>query len=332
VAEVSALEQLNGMSKSEEFLKAAGNAAIRPVKAAGEMLASPVETVKGAPAAVGRFFERVELGAKKVAEAASSPGKTSEEKAADVSKRVGGISADVLGYEQERRELAKRLGVDPYTTNPLLASKLNEVAWVTFSGRLGLNTLTAVVMPYSIVMTGTTAARNLVWDTPPADLINLNVKRFTETGASEADVRALVQNPWYSITTLTALGTALERLQGLRGRGQIVAFAGRVQSEPAARVVATAVTMLATQHSGKPFKEVLAPGPLAGRGADGALFVPAPLDHVAWTERVARFATRPELRAPRRTVLLTGTTSARAKKELTALGWSLSEGAQALPR
>ena len=108
VAEVGALDQLAGMNKTEEFLKAAGDAAVRPLKAAGDMAAHPDETVKGVPAAVGRFFDRVELGAKRLAASASSPSKTSEEKAVDVTNRVGGITAAVVGYEQERRELALR--------------------------------------------------------------------------------------------------------------------------------------------------------------------------------------------------------------------------------
>jgi len=68
---------------------------------------------------------------------------------------VGGISVDALGYEQERRQLAKALKVDPYTTNRVLAAKLDEVAWVTFSARLGINMLTSVLVPGSMAISGT---------------------------------------------------------------------------------------------------------------------------------------------------------------------------------
>jgi hypothetical protein len=37
------------------------------------------------------------------------------------------------GYEQERRELAKKWGVDPYTSNPILAKKLDQIAWVSLT-------------------------------------------------------------------------------------------------------------------------------------------------------------------------------------------------------
>ena len=65
------------------------------------------------------------------------------------------MTADVLGYEQERRALAKRLGVDPYTTNHVLSEKMNDLAWVAFSGRVGLNTVGAVVVPFSMAISAT---------------------------------------------------------------------------------------------------------------------------------------------------------------------------------
>ncbi len=327
VAEVDALEQLAAMSKSEKFLKAAGNAAARPVRAAVDIVSSPVETAKAAPAAVGRFFERVELGAKSVTAGATSPGKTTEEKAEETTKRVGSISVDVLGYEQERRALAKRLNVDPYTTNPVLAEKLTDTAWVTFSGRLGVSALTAVVVPFSSILTLTSATRDLVWDTPPGDLVVANQKRFAATGASEEQVRALMTNRWYSLTTLTHLALGLEGLAGVPGREHVVAFAGRAQSEDIARVTAGVVAMLQAHHAKvQPMIQISAPGPIAGRSRGGSLFVPVPVDYVAWTERVGRFANRKDLEAKTRVAWISGAVSPRAKKGLTASGWTLREG------
>jgi hypothetical protein len=328
VAEVGALEQLAGMNKSEEFLKAAGNAAARPVMAAVDIVSSPVETSKAAPAAIGRFFDRVELGAKSVAAGATSPGKSTEQKAEDTTKRVGSIGVDVLGYEQERRALAKRLNVDPYTTNPVLSEKLTDTAWVTFSGRLGVGALTAVVVSFSTILTITSVTRDLVWDTPPGDLVVANQKRFAATGASEEQVRALMTNRWYSLTILTHLALGLEGLAGVPGREHVVVFAGRAQTEDIARLTAGAVAMLQAHHAKvQPLVQIVAPGPIAGRGRDGSLFVPVPVDYVAWTERVGRFATRKDLAGKTRVAWISGTFSPRAKKGLTAGGWTLREGA-----
>jgi hypothetical protein len=49
VVEVAALEQLDAVSKTEAFAKALGSAAVRPVKAVGQIITNPVETAKGVP-------------------------------------------------------------------------------------------------------------------------------------------------------------------------------------------------------------------------------------------------------------------------------------------
>src|SRR5262249_13526444 len=119
VAEMAALETLEKTSKTQEFVKAAGTAAVRPIKAGAHMIANPKETMEGIGAGTSRFFDRMKMGAKHVTEASSDPSKTGEQKAEETTKRVGSVTADVFGYEEERRALAKRLAVDPYTTNPI---------------------------------------------------------------------------------------------------------------------------------------------------------------------------------------------------------------------
>jgi hypothetical protein len=326
IVEVGALDQLEKTSKTEEFVKAAGSAAVRPVQSAANMVMNPVETVKGAPAAVGRFFDRVELGAKHVSGAAQGEGTTAEKTEA-VTKRVGGVTADVLGYEQERRALAKRLGVDPYTTNHVLSEKMNDLAWVSFSGRVGLNTVVAVVVPFSMAISATTITNDMVWDTKPADLLLLDDKKLKEMGLSQDRVSAMIRNPWYSITMLTSLVNSLESLGSVKGRDQIVAFASAVGNEDRARLIVAAAEMLARYHATvEPLLEVSAPGPIVARTKSGGLLVPAPIVYVAWTEPVAKFASRADLKAKQRTVWLTGALSPRAKQQFAAAGWTVREG------
>jgi hypothetical protein len=327
VVEVGALAELDKTSKSDVFLKAAGAAVARPVHAAANMAMNPAETVKGAPAAVGRFFDRVKLGAEHLAGAAEGDGSAADKTAA-VTKRVGSVSADVLGYEEERRALAKRLGVDPYTTNQVLSEKMNEVAWVAFSGRFGLNVVVSVAVPFSMAISATSITNNLVWDMKPADLLNLDQQKLSGMGLRENQVAALMQNPLYSVTSLTALVDALDSLKGVRGRDRIVAFAAAAATEDRARLIVASVRMLAHHHAKiAPFAEVDAPGPLIARTRDGAILVPAPLDYVPWTQAVATFARRPDLKAKNRTAWLTGRLSPRAKREFAAARWTIQEEA-----
>lgn len=326
VIEVGALAELEKTSKTEEFLKAAGGAAARPVRAAANMVVNPVDTVKGAPAAVGRFFDRVELGAKRITGAAQTEGSTADKTVA-VTKRVGGVTADVLGYEQERRALAKRLGVDPYTTNHVLSEKMNDLAWVAFSGRVGLNTVVAVVVPFSLAISATTITNDMVWDMKPADLLTLDEKKLRDMGVGEDRIAALLGNQWYSITALTSLVNSLETLAGVPGRVQIVTFAGAAATEDRARLIVAATEMLARYHGTvEPLAQVSAPGPIVARTKAGSTLVPAPIDYVPWTEPVATFARRPDLKAKSRTVWLTGKLSPQSKREFEALGWTVREG------
>jgi hypothetical protein len=325
VIEVGALDQLEKTSKTEEFLQAAGGAVARPVQAAGHMVMNPVETIKGAPAAVGRFFDRVQLGGKAIASAAEGQGTTADKTAA-VTKRVGGVTADVLGYEQERRALAKRLGVDPYTTNHVLSEKMNDIAWVAFSGRVGVNTVIAVAVPFSMAISATSITNDMVWDMKPADLLALDEKKLRDMGISEGGIGAMLSNQWYSITSLTSLVNSLDSLAGVKGRDQIVDFAAAAAGEDRARIIVGVVEMLARYHATvQPLAQVSAPGPVIARTRAGAVLVPAPLDYVPWTQRVAAFAHRPDLKAKERTVWLTGRLSPAATRQFAAAGWTVRE-------
>ena len=73
---------------------------------------------------------------------------------------------NILGFDDSRRKLAKRLGVDPYTTNMVLDEKLDEVTWSIFAGDFGIDVATSLI-PGSIVVTTSSLVTNWVWDTPP---------------------------------------------------------------------------------------------------------------------------------------------------------------------
>jgi hypothetical protein len=40
----------------------------------------------------------------------------------------------VIGFADAKRKAAVSLGVDPYTTNPLLQRELDGIAWASFAG------------------------------------------------------------------------------------------------------------------------------------------------------------------------------------------------------
>jgi hypothetical protein len=326
IAELPAIKQLTEASKSDVFVNAMGAAAARPVQSVTNIVADPVGTAQGLPAGVTRFFGRVGAGAESIAKSATDSSKSSDQKTQETAERVGSATITALGFEQVRRQLAKELGVDPYTTNPVLAEKLTDMAWVAFSARLGVNALVSVAVPGSTAISLVSATSDLVYDTPTADLIVLNRQRLAAMGANDAQVQALAANKWFSLSVLTMLVTELERLGGVKGRPAIIALAATGANEQEARFLAASVQMLARLNvTGVPLKELLARRTVVGVGANGAVVVPAPVDYLSWTEQLARFAAQPDLKSARRTLWLTGRMSAAAQAGFSSLGWAVHE-------
>jgi hypothetical protein len=326
IAELPAIQHLEATSQTDVFLQAAGNAAAKPVEAVARLVTDPVETLQGIPTGISRFFDRVELGAHRIAQAASDPTKSEQQRAQEAAQRIGSATITALGFEQVRRQLAKGLRVDPYTTNPVLSQKLTDTAWVGFSGRLGVDLLVSAFVPGSTAISGLSITHDLVYDTPAADLIVLNRQKMLAMGASDAHAQTLLGNRWFSLSVLTAMVTDLERLSGVSGRPEVLALAATARKEEDARFLAAAVHVLARLNvSGVPLRRVTGRGTVVGFTPDGTVVVPAPVDYLAWTDRVGAFATRADLRAARRGIWLTGRMSGAAHQGFTARGWTVHD-------
>src|SRR5467141_2490708 len=327
VNEVEALAKLDDLSKTKEFAEAAGKAIARPVTSTVNMLVHPVDTITGFPDGVDRLFDRIKLGTEKVYQAATTPDQSGGERAAEASKRVGMVTLTALGWEKERRDLAKSLGVDPYTTNEVLSEKLTSAAWVAFSGRFLIQTATSILVPYSMAMSAVTITNSSIYDTPPGDLVNNATVIFAATGASDAQVQTLVQNPQYSLSVLADLAMGIQRLKDVPGRDAVVIFAAAAQTQDECRFVAGAINMLARYHEAMTLiVQVSAPGPILGRTGSGAVVVPMPVDYIAWTERVGRFPQRADIKAASEHVgFISGKLSPLAQKNFSAQGWKMFE-------
>jgi hypothetical protein len=330
VAEVPAMVELKHTSKTKVFVQSLATNAARPVAAAGQMVLNPVETVKGLPGGVSRFFGRVGYGAQKIKEAATEPAEApAGEKTVEVAKRTGQATRDVFGYEQERRELAKRLHVDPYTTNPILSKQLDDFALTAFRAHVGVTTTMSVFIPGSTAITATRIVSTWIWDTPRADLIVMNQKKLKELHVPEQNIKVFMRNQAFPLSVQTAFVENLTHLRGVPGVLDVVALAGTAQSENQARFLADALDMLAKYHRTQtPLVKIIAKGTIIGRDLTGVLMVPAEADYVVWTRRVAYFANRPDLAASKRSVWLSGRMSPLAKKNFESLGWIINENSR----
>jgi hypothetical protein len=228
--------------------------------------------------------------------------------------------------EKELRDAARRLGVDPYTTNPVLAARLDQIAWVAAVGRVSLGTLLPSATPAMIAVPGTEMAHHWIYDLPADELRAKNEQRLRGFGAADEQIRALRAAPGFTLSIQTALVEALGRLTDVQGRADVVALAATAATPDQALYLVSAVSILADRNEQAPIDVLLARGTLVARQKSGQLVAPLPADYVSWNERMARFAQREDLAAPERGVWISGRTTSRARERFEALGWAVHEG------
>lgn len=296
VAEIEALRALRAAMGTETFARAVAAVAGRPADAP-----SLPSGALGGAAGIERFF--------------GAPASMDAQRA-----KV------VRGHDQELRELARRLGVDPYTTQPALAIALRDVAWISYAGDAQRASLVPSIVRERPALPGSRVAHAWVYDTSEADLVEKNAMRMSELGASVETVRALAANPSVSLSVETALVESLGRLPDAKGRGDVLAYAATLDTPDQALFLARAVGILADRNEQAPVVEIQARDPLIARQQSGQLVAVVPADALAWTEPFATFVRREDLAAPQRGIWISGRASSRARNELEALGWAVHEG------
>ncbi|NJD34377.1 MAG: hypothetical protein FIA96_06005 [Betaproteobacteria bacterium] len=337
VSELPAFEQLAKVSKSDEFMKSAGTAVAAPVKAVGQFIESPLETTGNVFSGIGLIASRVgrvaEKSVTRVGDTVANNAPAQKEILKPAAAPLGTAAprtfiGDPLGYNQQRREWAQRLKVDPYTFNGALSDKLGEVASVTFASSFPVNVvLGAVIAPLYYAQQFNEQATLEAYQTPALDIGTRNEARLKKMGIEGLPVRTFMRNNYFTPTLQTALVLALESLGNIAGRDQVIIFAARATSETEARYVNNSVMMLA-QHNLKvaPLAKVRgADNVIAGETRDGKLLIAAPLDYLPWITPVDDFARRTDLTGMERWLLVSGQVTPRAQQELTSLGWRVSD-------
>jgi hypothetical protein len=330
LSEVPAIAQLENMSAAGAFSKEIAQSAARPIEDAANMVTHPMDTVTGLPSGIGQFFGRVELGAQTVYSTATNSSESGGQRAEQAAGQAGSITANALGYDQVRRSLARKLHVDPYSSDPILTKLLNHMAWVLFSARVMVDTAVSVAVPGSMLITGVEFTDDLVYQTPKGDLIMLVSKKLKKMGMSDAEISAFSHNSAIPLSLQVTAVHNLEALGRIPGRRAAVDALGGVMTEYQARFLVTSLQMLATwSQQQSPITGIKVPGVIIARDQSGAVIMPAPVDYISWTPRIAGFATDPSLMSMQNRVLwTTGKMTPLARQQLGTSGWTVREGSQ----
>jgi len=320
IDELAAIAKLSQMSQSGVFADALAESAKKTGAAIGKAVTNPVETISGLPAGVGRMFQSTTTTVSRATQPKGANSASTTESA-----------MDLLGVNKAKRQIAMKVGADPYTTNPVLAKQLDDLAQAAFAGGVSLDAAMAVsTAGVATAISATATVSNLVWDSSPDDIRTIHEKKLAAMGVGAETIRAFVTNRWFTPTLSVPLVENLAQMPSVKGRPAIVALASTVASEAEARFIVNAVDM--ARQAGTATDPVTSLG-LAGRiliarTKGGRVEVPAPVDYVVWTEPVKAFAERKDLTGVERTILVTGLASSQATAGLEASGWTVQKNAK----
>lgn len=357
IREIDAIAALRRLSKSEVLTESASDAAKRSYVAAKEVIEEPWETAKAIPSGLTRLFKRskrqvedayddvsawykdggVDDAAPQNDEAHQQKARLSLEKirkAADFGIDEGqDYLKGSLGFNREFRRLARQLGVDPYTRNAVLRQELISMSWTATAGSFAANiVLPEVPAPIGLLQN----TRELVWNTKAFDLRLRNEEAVERMDVESSQREAFFNNERFTLSDQTRLVQAIERLRGVRNRGQLVADAARAESREETRFFVRSAELLALYHERRaPIEELIDDGhtPVAAQDLKGRLVVVLPLDYVNWsrlaldTATVVHGSLRARDRGVASEVWVEGTVTPRARRELLRLGWTVQDRA-----
>jgi hypothetical protein len=320
VAEIAAIEKLKQVSGSDEYKKALERAAKAPVEFGERLVKDPVKTAADVPKGALKLLGRIGEGVKEVA-----TGKGGD---------AGDTATSAIGLQTAKRQLAVELGVDPYSTNPVLQKELEKVAWASFAGGSTIKVLLlplsgAVVTGVKVASTGS-EAQALLKESSPTDLRLANREKLLAMEVPKREAEAFLDNASISPTRQTLLVAALAKLEGVKGRATYVrAAAESAESEQDAIFWDLTARMLTDLHRRRPLDRLflLAGGFPVAIAKDGAAVVALHWDYACWTPLAERFAGAVEKLAPGKPglVALSGTASPRLRKELETRGFQVDD-------
>lgn len=100
-----------------------------------------------------------------------------------------------MGISGGERRVAKKVGVDPYTSNPELTAEINRVAKYDRIGMLGLGFAN---IPSGPEMGYIKDLNHYVWDKDPKELRDFNKKNLLEMVIDDELVEKFLDSPYYS--------------------------------------------------------------------------------------------------------------------------------------
>jgi hypothetical protein len=276
IKEIQAIAALKEVNKGQAVLAGARGQARETLKFGAELVADPVNTVASVPQGVAKLFSNIAAGLQNQHD-----------------PRRDTIAQKVLNVSDAKRKLAYDLGVDVYSSNRVLQNELDSVARAQALGALGVS----AAIPYgggaavNLSRMSRTAdeVNRLLRDEPPASLRTINQEKLQAMGVDPGLARRFLNHAAFSPRHDTIIVACLEKLSGAQGREAFIRFALSATDEETANFFQNLAEILRAYHQTvSPIREIVVPGILFARAANGAVLVPFPLDYAVWSLRAER--------------------------------------------
>lgn len=336
VHELSAIEALQNVQQSQSFQDALLKSASAPIQFVQGAVTDPSKTVENVAQGLESVFDRIGFLAKTTVQSVSDA--ASDQGSAPTQRQPGpgptgaapsAFTSDPFGYNKARRDWARKLNIDPYTSNPVLRPLLDKAAAASFAGSFAVDTaLGAVSMPVNVAVEMDTSVRDQVWNQPPLDLAQSNEAKLLAMGVDGRTTRDFLRNTWFTPSLQTALVSALSRLGNVGGVESVIQVAARIQGETRARFLLESVQMLGRYHEkeGRLTRVAMSNFVVVGIESDGTRVAAVAIDYAYWDRTASEFVHRERLIGKRRVLLIAGGASNRAKQEFEKAGLTVRTG------
>lgn len=325
VREFAAIAELRRIKKSDAFVEATKNALTGPVRGARSLIEDPAGTLSGIPEATAEIFSRV----------------GEQLRRGRRSQYEDGSAAAILAVSSFKRDLARKLDVDVYSTNEALQKELNSIAWASAAGNLSLGAVSmatgAVVLQVAGYARTLEQAKNVIAAEPPAQISRRSRKALVGMGMPADLIDRFLAHRSYSPRHQYLIVTSLEAMGGVADRRRLLVASLTVQTEGGAHLFQRLAEMMAAYHrTVRPLARISTDwGFPVGVLPGGQVVVLAPFDHVLWSELTSQFVARLPVPAGRGQagrgdgaaaggeVWVTGDLSARSREEIERRGYAV---------
>lgn len=330
--EFRAIEELERISSTQAGLEGAGRSVSKSFVRLGNTFVHPKTTAKAMPQGTRRLFGKIKRYSRKVMEALADDDDEDKPDDADANESSAAQEAALWlarkygGVSSKTRDRARDLGVDPYTSNELLAAELERVSRAEAVGSVS----SKFFLPVTLGAVGLMAdAANIAYVREWREIFAYNGGLMREMGASEELILAFETNENFTPMTQTVIVAMLQAMPGVEDRKAVIEQASLIATEAESLFFLESVLLAEWYHRERsPLSRFIADTliPVA-INEEGDLVAFTAADFFYWspeTEQVTRDFTATYAAYPGgRELIMADYISSRALHQVNALGWEV---------